>query len=192
MTRILTVPLAVLALAACSEAPEPANEDTAQAPAETEAVSPAPATAEEDIRRYLLQTYPDAGTMRYALAWHDLDSDGADEAIVYLAGPYFCGSGGCPTLVLTPAGAMWREVGNISVSRTPITVLDSMSNGWKDITVAVAGGGGEAGNALLKFDGEAYPSNPTVAPAEMTSETGSELIAEMPEFVELEPVVSEG
>jgi putative lipoprotein len=187
--RFFPVPLAALALAACAEAPPPQTDDAegpADTLAETDQASPAPASAEEDIRRYLLQTYPDAAPMRYALAWSDLDGDGADEAIVYLAAPYFCGSGGCPTLVLTPAGPMWREVANISVSRTPITVMDSATNGWKDITVAVSGGGGEAGNALLKFDGEAYPSNPTVAPAEMTADTGTEVIAEMPDFVELE------
>ena len=85
---------------------------------------------------------------------------------------------------------MWRKVGDISVSRTPVTVLDSATNGWKDITVAVSGGGGPSGNALLKFDGEAYPSNPTVAPAEMTDATGEVVIAEMPEFIDLEPEVA--
>ncbi len=183
--RLLPATLALTALAACTEVAAPEAEATMEA-AEADAMSPAPADAEEDIRRYLLQTYPEAGAMRYALAWHDLDGDGAEEAIVYLAAPYFCGTGGCPTLVLTPAGPMWREVANISVSRTPVTVLDSVTNGWQDITVAVSGGGAEGGTALLRFDGESYPSNPTVAPVEMTDETGMELIAEAPEFIELE------
>lgn len=134
----------------------------------------------------LLQEYPDAAPMQYALAWKDLNGDGADEAIVHLVTPYFCGSGGCNTLVLTPAGPMWSKVGEISVSRTPVTVMDTSTNGWKDITVAIGGGGGPSGNALLKFDGKAYPLNPTVPPAEMTDKIGTELLAEEPAMTKLE------
>ena len=174
---------ATLALAACSANGDKGDE---AAPAQTaDATSPAPANAEEDIRRFLLQEYPEAAPMRYALAWHDLDGDGADEAIVHVISSYLCGSGGCNTLVLTPAGPMWRKVGDISVSRAPVTVLDSATNGWKDITVDIAGGGGASGIALLKFDGEAYPSNPTVAPAESAEGHGTVLIAEEPPLVDL-------
>ena len=183
MVRTLVLAASLVSLAACSPAEEaeaPAG-DTA-APDTQTAPSPAP---EDDIRHFLMQEYPDGLPMRYALAWSDLDGDGADEAIVHLVGSYFCGTGGCPTLVLTPAGQMWRKVADISVSRTPVTVMDTSTNGWKDITVAISGGGGEAGDALLRFDGEAYPSNPTVQPAEVTGVTGTVLIAEEPDFTDL-------
>jgi len=184
-SNLFTVAACGVFLSACSAGEEaPASEETATA--EAAVAETAMPTPEEDIRRYLLQTYPEAAPMRYALAWHDLNGDGADEAIVYLVSSYYCGSGGCNTLVLTPAGPTWREVGNISVSRTPVGVADSSTNGWQDLTVAVSGGGGPEGTALLKFDGEAYPSNPTVAPAEMTEAAGTELIAEEPEFVQLD------
>ncbi|QZD92336.1 hypothetical protein K3162_12500 [Qipengyuania xiapuensis] len=189
MLRVALAAASFVALAACSSGKETAEAPEVDAP-ETEAAEVSTPTREDDIRHFLLQEYPEAGSMRYALAWNDLDGDGADEAIVYLAAPYFCGTGGCPTLVLTPAGPMWRKVGDISVSRTPVTVLESSTNGWKDITVAISGGGGASGNALLKFDGEAYPSNPTVAPAEMTETTGEVVIADMPEFIDLEPEVA--
>ena len=177
---------AVLALAGCSageEAETPADNKVA------DDISPAPTTAEEDIDHFLLQEYPDAGAISYALAWRDLNADGTDEAIVHLVGPWFCGSGGCTTLVLTPAGPMWRKVADISVSRTPITVLDTSTNGWKDLTVAISGGGGPSGNAWLMFDGESYPGNPTVAPAEMTTMTGAVLLGEEPEMREAVPEV---
>ena len=183
MVRPLVLAASLVSLAACSPAEE------AEAPAEDRIAAgtqAAPSTVpEDDIRHFLMQEYPDGLPMRYALAWSDLDDDGADEAIVHLVGSYFCGTGGCPTLVLTPAGPMWRKVADISVSWTPVTVMDSTTNGWKDITVAVGGGGGPAGNALLKFDGETYPSNPTVQPAEVTGVTGAVLIAEEPDFTEL-------
>lgn len=181
--------LALAVLAGCSAASAP--QAASEAPAE-QAMSPAPASAEEDIRHFLLQEFPDAGALQYALAWSDLDGDGANEAIVHVLSPYVCGTGGCNTLVLTQAGPMWRKLGDISVLRTPIMVMDTSSNGWKDLTVAIGGGGGPSGNALLKFDGEAYPGNPTVPPAKLTDAKGTVLIVEEPEFVKLEPEALSG
>ncbi len=178
--------MATVALAACTADAPDAEADTNIAGVEE--VSPGPANAEEDIQNFLLQEYPEAEGIRYALAWHDLNGDGADEAIVHVVSSWVCGTGGCNTLVLTQAGPMWRKVGDISVSRSPVTVLDSSTEGWKDITVDVSGGGMPSGIALLKFDGEAYPSNPTIAPAEPAEARGEVLIAEEPELVELPPM----
>ena len=188
MLRVALAAVSLISMASCSSETEPADTETSA----TEAAEAAAPTREDDIEHFLLQEYPDAAPMHYALAWTDLDGDGTDEAIVHLITPYFCGTGGCNTLVLTQAGPMWRKVGDISVSRTPVTVLDTASNGWKDITVAVSGGGGASGTALLKFDGEAYPSNPTVAPAEMTDATGTIVIAEEPELTELKAMDGSG
>lgn len=184
-----SLPLAaVLALSACGSsqtaAPTGVASETPDAAPATASTLPAPASAEEDIRQFLLQEYPDAGTIRYALARKDLNGDGTDEAIVYLAGPYFCGTGGCNMLVLTPAAAMWSKVGDVSVSRTPVAVLDSRTNGWSDLTVAIAGGGGPSGTVVLKFDGKGYPGNASMAP--QTAEKGAVLLAEEPNFVTIE------
>lgn len=188
MLRYLAVPAMISAIVGCSPAEDSAAVDAPDAPAtEESAVAPSP-TRDEDIEHFLLQEYPDAGTIRYATAWVDLNGDGADEAIVYVAAPYFCGTGGCPTLVLTQAGPMWSKVGDISVSRTPIGLPGTTTNGWSDLTVSVGGGGGQSGTALLKFEGESYPSNPTVPPAEMTDTVGTIVLAEEPDFKTAEPV----
>lgn len=179
MMRFFTL-VAVLGLAGCGAGTPPSPEGTGET-----AAAPAPANAEPEIRQFLLQEYPEAVPMRYALAWHDLNSDGIDEAIVHVVSPWLCGSGGCNTLVLTQDESVWRKVGDISVSRTPVAVLDSAAEGWKDITVSIGGGGGASGTALLRFDGAAYPANPTVPPAEMTEAQGTVLIAGEPELVEL-------
>ncbi|HSM53982.1 MAG TPA: hypothetical protein VK839_07375 [Erythrobacter sp.] len=183
MLRLLAAPAILLTIAACSQPEEAAP------PAETAAedVSLASASRDEDIRHFLAQEYADYLPLSYAVAWTDLDSDGTDEAIVHVVSPMLCGSGGCNTLVLASAGPMWRKVGDISVSRTPIAVMESSNNGWKDIAVAIAGGGGPSGSALLKFDGTKYPSNPTVPPAEMTEAAGNQVLAEEPELIELKP-----
>ena len=140
----------------------------------------------------LLGEYPDAGTIRYAAAWADLDGDGVDEAVVHLVGPYFCGSGGCNTLILQRAGAMWTKIAEISISRLPITVMDTSTDGWRDLTVAVGGGGGRAGHALLRYDGEGYPVNPTVAPATPTEAVGTVLIGKNAKLTEAIPVAGSG
>lgn len=175
-------------LAAC-DAPAPEASATAAIASEVagDITSPAPQDREEDIRHFLLQEYPDAGKITYALAWHDLDGDGNDEAIVYLAGPYFCGSGGCNLVVLTPAGPMWRKVGDVSVSRTPVAVIEAASNGWKDLTVDVAGGGAPSGTVIMKFDGESYPGNASTQSFAPEGTKGTMLLPEAPEYATVEP-----
>jgi hypothetical protein len=108
----------------------------------------------------------DRGT-RYAAAFVDLTGDQKQEAIVYLAGRWWCGSGGCPILVLKRDGPSWKIVAKVMITRPPIRVLTNSSNGWHSLGVWVAGGGIEPGyEAELQFDGNAYPSNPSVPPAQ--------------------------
>jgi hypothetical protein len=124
-----------------------------------------PPEAEESLKRFL-QKFDDEKTTRYLAAFRDLNSDGRPEAIVYLIGREWCGSGGCTTLILTQDGNSWRIVTEISITRTPIRVLKDTSNGWHNIAVWVRGGGIQPGyEAELRFDGKTYPSNPSVPPA---------------------------
>ena len=48
-----------------------------------------------------------------------------------------------------------------TVTREPIFVLPELSHGWHTLSVYVAGGGSDASQVLLRFDGTEYPSNPT-------------------------------
>ncbi|WP_239185936.1 hypothetical protein [Candidatus Nitrotoga sp. HW29] len=55
---------------------------------------------------------------------------------------------------------------NIRITRPPIYVLSGMSKGWHNIGVWVQGGGIRLGYvAELRFNGKAYPENPSVSPA---------------------------
>jgi len=106
------------------------------------------------------------GATRYSSAFVDLKGDGTKEAIVYINGRAWCGSGGCTALILAPERASYRVVTMTTVTRLPIRILNSKSNGWRDISVVVAGGGIQPGyEAILPFNGKTYPSNPTVPPA---------------------------
>jgi hypothetical protein len=125
--------------------------------------------AMESLRAYLradLFDPHDAGPdTRAATALVDLDGDGRREAIVYVSGSTMCGSGGCHLLILTRAGASWREVARTAITWPPIRVLSARTRGWRDIGVFVAGGGILPGyEAVLKFDGRRYPPNPSMVP----------------------------
>jgi len=98
-------------------------------------------------------------------AFVDLNDDGVKEAIVYLTGREWCGSGGCTTLILEPQKRSYRVVTRITITQLPIRVLDSETNGWHDLAVQVAAGGRVGYEAGLQFDGTGYPSNPSVPPA---------------------------
>ena len=102
----------------------------------------------------------------YAVAYVDLNGDRRDEAVVYVESPGGCGSGGCNLFVLASRGGFWRRVSGHTITRRPIRVLHTRHNGWRDITVFVAGGGILRGyHAALPFDGRTYPLNPSMPPA---------------------------
>jgi hypothetical protein len=123
------------------------------------------AEATESLKKFLRTFYGDR-TPRYMLALRDLNGDRIPEAIVYLSGSEWCGSGGCNTLILTPNGSSWTIVTNISITRPPIYVLSGVSKGWHSIGVWVQGGGIQPGyEAELRFNGKTYPKNPSVSPA---------------------------
>jgi len=123
------------------------------------------AEATESLKKFL-RTLDDDRSARYVLAFRDLNGDGIPEAIVYLSGSKWCGSGGCNTLILTPHGNSWRIVARILVTRPPIYVLSDVSKGWHSIGVWVQGGGIQPGyEAELRFNGKTYPKNPSISPA---------------------------
>jgi hypothetical protein len=96
----------------------------------------------------------------------DLNGDGREEALVHVAGPSMCGTGGCGTYVLTARGPSYEQVSYFSIGRTPIRVLETSSHGWFDIGIWVSGGGIQPGyEAAMSFDGTKYPLNPSVPPA---------------------------
>ena len=96
----------------------------------------------EFLRNYLHDPrVDDDKTTQYTAAFVDLNGDGTQEVIVYLSGRDWCGGGGCTTLILSPRKSTYQLVTRITVSRLPIRVLTTKTNGWYDISVIVAGGG---------------------------------------------------
>src|SRR5215472_5230020 len=91
------------------------------------ALLPAQSTAgdsgkEESLKKFLRgyvsnSRVADDRTTRYAAAFVDLKEDGTEEAIVYLMGPLWCGSGGCSCLVLLPAGESYKVVTKTTITQ---------------------------------------------------------------------------
>ncbi|MEO6025243.1 MAG: lysozyme inhibitor LprI family protein [Candidatus Binatia bacterium] len=126
-----------------------------------------------DVQTVIHEEYgaPDAA-IRYRAGAVDLDDDGRDELLVHVVGSMACGSGGCPTLVFTPAGSRYRLVSTIAVTRTPIGVSTTTTEGWRNLIVRVSGGGTRARDVELLFDGTSYPANPTVPGTRVKTTSG--------------------
>ncbi len=134
--------------------------------------TPSHSTSSEDSLRTFLRRYAidnnleEDKTAQYFPAFVDLNGDGKKEAVVYLRGRWWCGTGGCPTLILTADAGSYRIVTRISITRPPIRLFTRRSNGWLNIGAWVQGGGIQPGyEAELRFDGNTYPENPSTPPA---------------------------
>ena len=162
--------VATAILAACSMFPTRFSAQLDQRQAERDA----------SLKKFLLEyagkplaEFEKENKTRYSAAFVDLAGDATRQVIVYLTGRGWCGSGGCVTLVLSRNDSSYELVTKITVSRPPIRILNSKSNGWKDITVQVAGGAVAAHEAKLSFNGKTYPSNPSMPPADSLDENVS-------------------
>ncbi|WP_424363476.1 hypothetical protein [Methylocystis parvus] len=148
------------------------------------------ASSSASLKKYL-QTLGDDKQARYVAAFEDLDGDGTPEAIVYMLGGEWCGSGGCDTIILQQKGESWKTVTDISITQPPVRVLRSSSKGWRNLAVSVGGGGIPVGyEAELRFDGKSYPDNPTTPPAKRLKDDkapGKTVILSLDHAVPLHP-----
>jgi hypothetical protein len=121
---------------------------------------------------------PDA-TTRVTSFGVKTDDGKTKEDIVYVSGQGWCGSGGCMLLILEAAGSSFKVLGKVTIVQLPIRLLDSMSHGRPNIGVLVQGGGILSGyEAVLSFNGDRYPGNPSMPPArKMTTPRGKVIIA---------------
>jgi putative lipoprotein len=106
--------------------------------------------------------FPDT---RYVSGWMDLNGDGRPEALVYMMSGNYCGSGGCTLYIYTPEQGSFYQHGAMSVTNLPVRALNTRTRGWRDLSVAVAGGGTRARTVLVPHGRITYAENPTVAPA---------------------------
>lgn len=130
-----------------------------------------------------LRSSGDDPRTRFAVAAVDLHGDSADEIVAYVHGPSVCGSGGCNLLVLEPGARGYRIVARTSVTRAPIRLLPTSSNGWRDLSVRVSGGGMPSRQVRLRYGGAGYPANPSMLPdgERVATDAGALLIPDPPQ-----------
>ena len=148
-------------------------------PSGLSSAQPDEAVLQQSVASWITANYPDMGKLLYASAESDLDGDDTAEVLAYVGGPMMCGTGGCNLVVLKREGGDLRKISELSVVQLPVGVLDSKSNGWRDLAVTIAGGGVAEHTVRLQFDGKGYPRNPTVA-AQETDSLGTVLIPAEP------------
>jgi hypothetical protein len=182
-------PVVAVLMTACAREPAPPTEPTPSTPdpTVTNAAEPESDSPVDKAVRAALGGDWDA---RYFDARVDLDGDGQQEVVAYVAGPMVCGTGGCTVYVLTPTADGLRLVSAISVVQPPVRLSPRSSQGWRNLIVGIAGGGIPAGAAELEFDGKAYPSNPTVPPAKPAAglDGATILIPEFESYTQGKPV----
>ncbi|MBD0825232.1 hypothetical protein [Aestuariibaculum marinum] len=96
----------------------------------------------------------DASQRKFQLYQIDLNNDGKNEVFVNFMTSYFCGTGGCTILLLSPE---LKTITRFTVTRTPLWVEPSMKNGWKIILTRSLGELKE-----LTYANGTYPSNPSM------------------------------
>lgn len=104
----------------------------------------------DDIEKDLI----DSLSRSYLHAQIDLNSDRKMETFIGLQGPYFCGSGGCTVILLDDTG---KQITRFTVTDYPIWVSNEKSLGWNNLVF-----GSRGKQHLMKFNGKAYPSNPSL------------------------------
>lgn len=103
----------------------------------------------EDLSKKLI----DSRSRKFKLFEYNINENPKKEIFVGLTGPYFCGSGGCTMLLLTPEGDL---INKFTVVTYPISVGNTSTKGWKDLILHSNGQ-----DHLMKFNGKAYPGNPS-------------------------------
>jgi len=160
MLRILFALCAFVALSSATQTRAPALETFLRAEARERDRDFGPklirSSPHEDLRR---------GLLRYRANWADLNGDGRKEAIVLIQSTDWCGTGGCQMYLLMPEGAGYRVVSVHTIVNMPVLLLETRTKGWRDIAVRSRFDAFTSHMARLRFDGDGYPSNPSVPPA---------------------------
>lgn len=119
------------------------------------------------IERAILQASPDytkavaeigsaGGRARYIYNLVDLNGDGKQEALVYLLGSIFCGSGGCNLYLFSQGQQGYTRINNFPISRLPVIVSPRKTNGWHNLIRPESGGGAQPSYVVYTFDGKHY------------------------------------
>lgn len=121
----------------------------------------------DSISEWLTKTGAPANS-QYQFTRIDLDGDGRREGMVLMQSPYqeWCIEYGCTMFIFQAHEEGFSYLSEVSPVRGPLMVMDSKTNGWRDIVANVAGRAGWAAkNVALRYDGRGYPEAPALQQA---------------------------
>jgi hypothetical protein len=97
----------------------------------------------------------DTRPSRYIYTFVHLSNEDRAEAVVYLSGDPWCGSGGCTILILNANDAGFKVISHLPATKLPIRLLKAKSHGWHDLAVWRHGSGINYEERLV-YDGVGY------------------------------------
>ncbi|MCH5719388.1 hypothetical protein [Niabella hibiscisoli] len=86
----------------------------------------------------------------------DLNGDNKNEIFVAMKGSYFCGNAGCTVYLLNNHA---EKINSFTIVNGPIIIGPGKTKGWNDLIIPSGGK-----TYRVKFNGNAYPSNPSLQP----------------------------
>lgn len=113
---------------------------------------------EESIKKVIDLASNELKETRYYYNYIDLDGDGQNEVFVQLVGMFVSGTGGDTGLLFRQRNGHYEHIQSFKLVRNPIIVSSERSNGWRDLIMEMSGGGAEATQVKLRFDGKNYPN----------------------------------
>ena len=129
----------------------------------------------EAIKQYLKSHKASPEDSPYTTEYTDLNGDNIEDALTLLSGVRFCGSGGCTMLVHKGIGnKKFKLLSVTSLVKIPITINESKTRGWRDITVQHANRILFSKKIALKFNGKGYPKNAATEPKINTDDISGE------------------
>ena len=141
-----------------------------------------------DLRRPLGSAAGGMGRISYVHARTDLDGDGRQDVLVYLMGPYVCGTGGCTLQVFRQEARGYRLVTSFPTSRLPVIIPAAGRSRWRDLWRRQSGGGAPATWVREVFDGRGYRSKERF-PAAGGPPAGTVLLSGDPSLADGAPLV---
>ena len=113
----------------------------------------------------------------HKIEYIDLNGDNIKDALTVFNGPNSCNDSGCTMLVHQGVGDnKFKFVSETTSIKSPITISETRSNGFRDVVVPV-GSDGDSKYVALKFDGKAYPDNPSTQTVIKDSEISGDKLA---------------
>lgn len=118
--------------------------------------------SQQEQRDLALQTaiiqFTKQPNINFSKAFVDLNENHKNDAIVLLRDRNWCGSGGCTLLIFEKQHSKYKLISQSTVTDAPIYALNTYHQGWRDLAVYSR----KRGFVRFKYDGQRYPSNPSI------------------------------